>query len=84
MFPPVTTNEARQRATQRSFARSFYPLVSTPAFLGISLFVTAALMLSIVALILTAGLRFAIWTAGSVIFRSPGRSNNRKPALIRS
>jgi hypothetical protein len=84
MFSPVATNDARQRGTQRSFAHHFYPLVSIPAFLGISLFVTAALMLSIVALILTAMLRFAIWTAGSLIFRSSGRSNNRQPALIRS
>ena len=54
MFSPVTTNDARQRGTRRSFAHHFYPLVSIPVFLGISLFVTAALMLSIVALILTA------------------------------
>jgi hypothetical protein len=84
MFSPVTTNNARQRGTQWSFARRFYPLVSIPVFLGISLFVTAALILSIVALILTAMLRFAIWIAGFLIFRSSGRSNDRQPTLIRS
>jgi hypothetical protein len=84
MFSPVTTNDARKHGTQRSFARRFYPFVSIPVFLGISLLVTVALMLSIVALILTTMLRFAIWIAGSLIFRSLGRSNNRQPALIRS
>jgi hypothetical protein len=84
MFSPVTTNDARQRGTRRTFAHRFYPLVSIPVFLGISLLVTAALMLGIVALILAATLRFAIWIAGSPIFRSSGRGNNKQPALIRS
>lgn len=84
MFSPVTTNDKRQRGRQRSFARSFYPLVSIPVFLGISLFVTAALMLTTVALILAAVLRFAIWIGAFLIFRSSGRSNNKQPALIRS
>ena len=83
-YPATTKDDAWQRRTQRSFTRSCYPLVSIPAFFAVSLLVTAALMLTVVVLILTAILRFATWIAGSLIFRSQRRSNAKQRAVIRS
>jgi hypothetical protein len=83
-YPATTKDDAWQRRTQRSFARNCYALVSIPAFLAVSLIVTAALMLTVVMLTVTAILRFVRWLAGSLIFRSQRRSNTKQRAIIRS
>jgi hypothetical protein len=72
------------RGKQFLITQRFYPLVSIPAFLGLSLIVTFALVLAVVALIFTAALRFALRIAGLLAFRSSRSSYGTRQLSVLS
>ena len=60
----------RTRRSANALARRCYPLVSIPAFLIVSLFVSAALILAVVGLIIAAALRLPIRVATTLVLRA--------------
>jgi hypothetical protein len=66
---------------RRLIFRSPYPALSIPAFVGLSVLVTIALALTIVALAVALVLHLA-WRATSLLFQGARRSHGKQPAPV--